>query len=115
MSPEKNAPRNGSPESSTADTHKQLLQPMREEQIDPAFLGHDRAVRIVCRCANTIPANLSSTLEELGVDGNSFQTCIFSSVTGLGYSIKIDDIPDAPDTKLIKVVSTIQNAPKSAQ
>jgi len=95
------------------DAHKQLLQSLRKNKQDLAFLGHARAVVIVCSCANTTPVNLSNTLQEAGVDGNSFQTCVFSSVIELGYSIRIDDIPDSPDTKLIKVVSIIQNSPKS--
>jgi len=82
---------------------------------DLPFLGHARAVVIVTFCANTSPANLSRTLAELGVDGIPFQFCVFEGVKHAGYYIEIEIIPDSPDTKLIKVVSVIQNAPKATQ
>lgn len=81
---------------------------------DLPFLGHDRAVGIVTACAKTSRLNLSRTLSELGVDGISFQQCVFQGINDLGYEIGIDDIPDSPDTALIKVVSAIQNAPRGS-
>jgi len=92
--------------------HAQLLAPMSADAQDLPFLGHARAVVIVCTCAKTSPLNLSRTIEELGVDGLPFQQCVFGSVTSLKYVIDMDDIPDAPNTKLIDVVDAIQNAPK---
>ena len=77
--------------------------------IDP-FLGHARAVVIACNCANTIPVNLPRTLAELGVDGLPFQQCVCRAVRTTGYAIRIDDIPNAPETRLIQVVTVIQNA-----
>lgn len=79
---------------------------------DP-FLGNARAVSIVCSCANTIPANLGRTLTELGVDGPSFQLCVFNRVGAAGYSISLDAIPSSPDTRLIDVVNVIQHAPRT--
>ena len=76
------------------------------------FLGHARAVVIVCNCGNTSPANLPRTLAELGVDGLPFQRCVRGAVRTTGYAIRIDDIPNAPDTRLIQVVTVIQNAPR---
>jgi hypothetical protein len=78
---------------------------------DP-YLGHARAVVIACTCANTIPANLPRTLAELGVNGIPFQQCVRTSVTTAGYAIGADDIPSAPGTRLIHVVTVIQNAPR---
>ena len=94
--------------------HKVLIAPMGADKAgqDLPFLGHARAVVIVCTCANTSPLNLSRTLAELGVDGLPFQQCVFGSVTSLGYSIRMDDIPDSPDTRLIDVVDVIQSASK---
>lgn len=92
-----------------------LLAPMSAEADgqDLPFLGHARAVVTVCNCANTSPANLFSTLDQLGVNGLSFQQCVFGSVISLGYSIDVDTIPDAPTSTLVSVVDVIQNAPKA--
>jgi hypothetical protein len=76
----------------------------------PATLGYPKAVVIACTCANTSPLNLSKTLNDLGVDGVSFQGAVFNSVRKSGYSIAIDSIPDAPATILVAVVEAIQNA-----
>jgi hypothetical protein len=76
------------------------------------FLGHARAVVIVCNCGNTSPVNLPRTLAELGVDGLPFQLCVTRAVRTAGYAIRIDDIPNAPETRLIQVVTVIQNAPR---
>ena len=96
-------------------THRDLLAPMSvgAEGGDLPFLGHARAVVAVCTCANTSPANLFSTLNDLGVNGISFQQCVFGTVVNLGYSIDVDSIPDAPASTLISVVDVIQNAPKA--
>jgi len=67
---------------------------------------------MVCSCANTIPANLPRTLAELGVDGLPFQECVRRAVRTAGYAIRFDDIPNAPQTRLIQVVTVIQNAPR---
>lgn len=94
--------------------HRSLIAPMHVDAVgqDLPYLGHARAVVIVCTCANTTPLNLSRTLAELGVDGIPFQQCVYGSVTYLGYVIEMDKIPDSPDTKLIQVVDVIQNAPR---
>lgn len=76
----------------------------------PATLGFTHAVVIVCACANTTPLNLSRTLNELGIDGISFQGAVFNSIRKSGFSIDIDTIPDAPTSTLIAVVTVIQNA-----
>ena len=76
------------------------------------FLGHARAVVIVCNCGNTSPVNLPRTLAELGVDGLPFLLCVNRAVRTVGYAIRIDDIPNAPETRLIQVVTVIQNAPR---
>jgi hypothetical protein len=76
------------------------------------FLGHAAAVVIVCNCGNTSPVNLPRTLAELGVDGLPFQQCVNKAVRTAGYAIRIDDIPNAPQTRLIQVVTVIQNAPR---
>jgi hypothetical protein len=80
---------------------------------DP-YLGHARAVVIACSCAKTIPANLPRTLVELGVNGIAFEQCVRTRVRIAGYAIGPDDIPNAPGTRLIQVVTVIQNARRSA-
>jgi hypothetical protein len=96
-------------------SHEELLSAVRSDVPgqDLPFLGHARAVVIVTFCAKTSPANLSRTLAELGVDGNSFQTCVFEGIRQAGYEMDVDKIPNRPDTKLIKGVSVIQSAPKT--
>jgi hypothetical protein len=74
------------------------------------FLGHARAVLIVCKCANTVPANLPRTLAELGVNGIPFQQSVRTAVKAAGYAIGADDVPGAPGTRLVQVVTIIQNA-----
>ncbi len=97
-------------------SHEELLAPMREDAGgDLPILGHARAVVIVTFCAKTTPANLSRTLSELGVDGISFQFCIFEGVKKAGYRMGIEDIPNGPDTKLITVVGAIENAPRASE
>jgi hypothetical protein len=76
---------------------------------DP-YLGHARAVVIACTCASTVPANLPRTLAELGVNGIPFQQCVRTGVSTAGYTIGADDIPNAPNTRLVHVVTVIQNA-----
>lgn len=76
----------------------------------PQTLGFTRAEDIVCKAANTIPANLSRTLAELGVDGISFQGTAFNGVSKAGYSIDIDSIPNSPSTTLFAAAAVIQNA-----
>lgn len=95
-----------------AINHKTLMAPMSAEAggQDQSVFGHARAVVTVCNCANTSPANLSHTLSELGVNGLSFQQCVFGTVTSLGFTIKLDDIPDSPSSTLISVVDVITNA-----
>ena len=96
-------------------SHEELLSAVRSDVPgqDLPFLGHARAVVIVTFCAKTSPANLSRALAELGVDGNSFQTCVFEGIRKARYETDVDNIPNSPDTKLIKVVSVIQSAPKT--
>jgi len=81
--------------------------------VDP-FLGHGQAVTIVCASARTIPANLARTLEELGVSGAPFQQSVRTAVTAAGYTLGVDDVPAAPGTRLIQVVTIIQNARRRA-
>jgi hypothetical protein len=78
------------------------------------FLGHAEAVVIVCKCANTIPANLARTLSELGVNGIPFQQAVRTAVTAAGFAIGADEVPGAPGTRLVQVVTVIQNARRSA-
>jgi hypothetical protein len=97
--------------------HEELLAPMSSVAPggDLPVLGHARAVVIVTFCAKTTPANLSRTRAEHGVDGISFQSCVFDGIRRAGYRMEVDDIPNGPDTKLIKVVSVIQNAARAAE
>jgi hypothetical protein len=81
---------------------------------DLPFLGNDRAVDIVCACANSTAANLFRTLSQCGVNGNSFQQCVFGEIKSKHYIIGIDLIPDAPSSKLIDVVNVIQNAKRAS-
>jgi hypothetical protein len=93
-------------------SHEALLGPMHAQATgqDADVLGYSKAVVTVCNCANTSPANLFSTLEQLGVNGVAFQQCVFGSIKTLGYSIAVDSIPDAPSSTLISVVDAITNA-----
>src|SRR5216684_8563234 len=70
--------------------HADLLQPLQAEVTGHHVLGHAAAVVIVCGCANTSPLNLPRTLTELGVNGTSFQTCVFNAVQNAGFQIKMD-------------------------
>jgi hypothetical protein len=92
--------------------HKVLLGPMHAQAAgqDTDVLGYSKAVVTVCHCANTSPANLFSTLDQLGVNGIAFQQCVFGSIKTLGYSIDVDSIPDAPSSTLISVIDAITNA-----
>jgi hypothetical protein len=94
-------------------THADLLEPLHADVTGHEVLGHAAAITIVCACANTSPLNLPRTLAELGVNGTSFQACVFNGVTNAGFQIGMDDIPDAPTTTLISAVIAIQNAPKA--
>jgi len=94
-------------------THAKLLAPLHADVTGQEVLGHAAAITIVCACANTSPLNLPRTLAELGVNGTSFQACVFNAVTNAGFQIDMDSIPDAPSTTLISAVITIQNAPKA--
>ena len=58
-----------------------------------AVSGPPRATTIACGCANTIPANLGRTLQDLGVASGPFQVCVFNAVTAAGYSIAPGAIP----------------------
>jgi hypothetical protein len=49
----------------------------------------------------------------LGVNGTSFQGCVFNGVTGAGFQIAMGDIPGSSSTTLIAVVNAIENAPKA--
>jgi hypothetical protein len=95
-------------------TPKALLEPKAALALgqEPPFLGNDRAVEIACKCAATSAANLFRTLSQMGVNGIAFQQCVFGAVKAAGYSIGIDLIPDAPSSKLVDVVTVIQNAKK---
>jgi len=96
-----------------AMSHADLIAPMTPaaETTDP-FLGHARAVVIVCACAGTSPTNLPRSLAQLGVNAVPFQKCVFNGVAQAGFSIAIDAIPNSPTTTLLQVVTAIQNAPR---
>lgn len=102
------------PEPAKSSFHARMLEEIRTTSADQEVLGHAAAVVIVCACANTSPLNLPRTLEELGVDGISFQGCVFNGVRRAGGTIGIDQIPDSPGTRLIAVVNVIQNAPRGS-
>jgi hypothetical protein len=93
--------------------HATLLAPMAATgaPADPPFLGHPRAVVIVCAAANTSPTNLPRTLAQLGLNGIPFQKAVFKGVVVAGYTIKIDTIPNSPSTTLLQAVTVIQAAP----
>jgi hypothetical protein len=99
--------------SELAMSHADLLAPMTPAAavLDP-FLGHARAVVIVCACAGTSPTNLPRSLAQLGVNGIPFQKCVFNGVVQAGFTIAIDTIPNSSATTLLQVVSAIQNAPR---
>ena len=78
------------------------------------FLGHGQAVTIVCASARTIPANLARTLAELGLSCASFQQSVRTAVDAAGYALGAEDVPAAPGTRLIQVVTIIQNARRTA-
>jgi hypothetical protein len=99
---------------SMALPHDDLMALLAAEDADEQFLGHARAIVIVCACAGTDPSNLPRTLTQLGVNGIAFQTCVFNVVTKAGFTIDINDIPDAGTSTLLDVVTAIQNAPKAA-
>jgi hypothetical protein len=96
-------------------SHKNFLAPMASsvEGQDLPFLGNPRAVNVVLFCAKTAPANLFNTLDQLGENGLAFQQCVYGGMNSLGYTMAVDDIPDAPTTTLISVVDVIQNAKKA--
>ena len=85
------------------------VPPAAPRAADP-FLGHAQAVLIACKCANTIPANLARTLSELGVNGIPFQQAVRTAVNAAGYVLGAAEVPGAPGTRLIQVVTIIQNA-----
>src|SRR5262245_57908047 len=91
-----------------AGRSKARRQEDRARSTEARFLGNARAVRIVCSCAGTIPANLSRTLSELGVAGGPFQACVFDAVSKAKFRITLDDIPNSGDTMLVTVVNVIQ-------
>jgi hypothetical protein len=99
--------------SEIAMSHADLIAPMTPPAAatDP-FLGHARAVVIVCACAGTSPTNLPRSLTQLGVNGVPFQKCVFNGVVQAGFTIAIDDIPNSPATTLLQAVTAIQNAPR---
>ena len=100
--------------SSSAGPPKADGAPCAPPRAASPFLGHGRAVSIVCASARTIPANLARTLEELGLSGPPFQHSVRCAVTAAGYTLGAEDVPAAPGTRLIQVVTTIQNARRTA-
>jgi len=62
-------------------THAAVPEPTPADLTGHDVLGHALAVVIVRACADTSPLNLPRTLAELGVNGNSFQVCVFNRVT----------------------------------
>ena len=88
------------------------MHPTAADENDLPFLGHARAVVIVTTAAGTDATNLPRSLSQLGVNGPSFQQDVFDGVKHAGYSIGLDQVPDAPSTTLIEAVNVIQQAPK---
>ena len=72
-------------------------------------LGVSKAIVIVLAAANTGPGNLPRTLSQLGINGASFRTAVFSGITHAGHTIDADQIPNAPSTTLLDVVAVVQN------
>ena len=97
---------------SLTSVHASILSKIRSTGTSDATLGHAAAIVIACACANTSPLNLPRTLQELGLDGISYQGCVFNAVRHAGCDINIDEIPNSPETTLIEVVNVIQNAPR---
>ncbi len=73
-------------------------------------LGFVRAEQIVCKAANAVPQDLSRTLNDLGIDGKSFQGTVFNGICAAGYTFDIDSIPDGKADTLLAVVAAIQDA-----
>jgi hypothetical protein len=84
----------------------------KADALDLDALGHTAAVTIATHCAGTSPNGLGRTLSSLGVNGTSFQMCVYGSVVHQGYEIDVQDIPDGPDDLLIAVVTAIENSPR---
>jgi hypothetical protein len=84
----------------------------KADALDLDTLGHTAAVTIATHCAGTSPNGLGRTLSSLGVNGTSFQMCVYGSVIHQGYEIDVQDIPDGPDDLLIAVVTAIENSPR---
>jgi hypothetical protein len=84
----------------------------KADELGLETLGHTAAVTIATHCAGTSPNGLGRTLSSLGVNGTSFQMCIYGSVMHQGYDIDVQDIPDGPDDLLISVVTAIENSPR---
>ncbi len=75
----------------------------------PDVLGGARARSIVSGCARSTA--WTATLNELALDTLIFRNCVASGVDTAGY-VPPPNIPSAPDTRLIDVVSSIQGAPR---
>jgi len=84
----------------------------KADALDLDTLGYTAAVTIATHCAGTSPNGLGRTLSSLGVNGTSFQMCVYGSVVHQGYEIDVQDIPDGPDDLLIAVVTAIENSPR---
>jgi hypothetical protein len=92
-------------------TIEDVLGPKAHE-LDQDTLGHTAAVTIATHCAGTSPNGLGKTLSSLGVNGTSFQMCVYGSMKFQGYAIDVQQIPDGPDDLLISVVTAIENSPR---
>jgi hypothetical protein len=92
-------------------TIEDVLGPKAHE-LDQDTLGHTAAVTIATHCAGTSPNGLGKTLLSLGVNGTSFQMCVYGSVKFQGYAIEVQEIPDGPNDLLISVVTAIENSPR---
>lgn len=80
---------------------------------DASTLGYDAAVGIVCAAAGVDAHNLSRTLNQLGINGVSFQQAVWNGIRKAGFVFSIDAIPNDPSTMLVDVVSAIQDATKA--
>jgi hypothetical protein len=84
---------------------------LRAFQSTRPFLGGVRASAIVLSCANTVAGDLERTVEQLDLECDYFSRRVRSEVQAAGY------VPAAisctANTRLIDVVTMIQNAPKA--
>jgi hypothetical protein len=89
-------------------SEKALLQAFQSTR---PFLGGVRASAIVLSCANTVAGDLERTVAQLDLECDSFSRRVRSEVQAAGYVQAA--IACTANTRLIDVVTMIQNAPKA--